>query len=129
MSVRETAAPGSRASRREDVRAKVMAYLSQQAQGRGHVVTTTKALAEAVGLPPATVAYTVRRLVADGMLSTKSLGPRGQRFVIERTEPLKVRRRGRAAKAGQYCPWCGKPVEAAWRYCVHCGQSLPRGKA
>lgn len=116
--------------RGEAIRNRILVHLSEMQKGHTHVVTTTKAMAEALRLPTTTVAYAVRKLAAAGMLSTKSLGPRGQRFVVERTTPLRVGRRGRGRVAlGQFCPWCGQPVQSAWRFCTHCGQKLPRGDA
>jgi hypothetical protein len=117
-------------TRGEAIRSRILHHLSDMQKGHTHVVTTTKAMAEALQLPTTTVAYAVRKLAAAGMLSTKSLGPRGQRFVVERTEPLRSARRGRTrAASGQYCPWCGQSVQPAWRYCTHCGQKLPQGGA
>jgi hypothetical protein len=29
------------------------------------------------------------------------------------------------ARRSQQCPVCGKPVEAGWKVCAHCGQMLP----
>ena len=116
--------------RGEAIRGRILAHLSEMQKGHTHVVTTTKAMADALHLPTTTVAYAVRKLAGAGMLSTKSLGPRGQRFVVERTSPVRVAGRGRSRGiAGQFCPWCGQPVQAAWRFCTHCGQKLPRGSA
>ena len=116
--------------RGEAIRSRILAHLSELQKGHTHVVTTTKAMADALHLPTTTVAYAVRKLAAAGMLTTKSLGPRGQRFVVERTMPVRVAGRGRTRGAvGQFCPWCGQAVQSAWRYCTHCGQKLPRGSA
>ncbi len=123
-------AASERASGRgEAIRGRILAHLSELQKGHTHVVTTTKAMADALHLPTTTVAYAVRKLSGAGMLSTKSLGPRGQRFVVERTMPVRAAGRGRSrASAGQFCPWCGQPVQSAWRFCTHCGQKLPRDR-
>lgn len=124
--------PAQRRRRGDAVRERILTHLNELQQGNTHVVTTTKAIAEKLDLPSTTVAYAVRKLVAAGMLSTKSLGPRGQRFVVERTtargRPGRRPGSGTAVKTGHFCPWCGQAVQPAWKYCTRCGQRLPRSK-
>ena len=31
-----------------------------------------------------------------------------------------------AAKGGMYCPYCGKPVQADFAFCSHCGKELKK---
>ena len=31
-----------------------------------------------------------------------------------------------AAKGGMYCPYCGKPIQADFAFCSHCGKELKK---
>ena len=125
----------------ESPRNAVLEYIREQLGNQVSVVLSTKAVAEALHLKPATVSYYVRRLDRDGLIHTQTAGRLGTTFSIpvpgtqspsskgaerirSRSESAAARPSSRA-KGTQYCPWCGAAADTEWKYCMFCGEEIP----
>lgn len=122
-----------RAAAAESARQRVRDLVQRKIEaGGGHVVLTTRSIADELHVAPATVAHHLRALQQQGYLHTRSAGRRG--LIISAGTPGRRSRRtvaltGRAApRAGTrpFCPFCGARVQRAWRFCNACGEQIAR---
>jgi len=96
----------------------VLAELQRRARAAGGGFTqTVQSLAAEWQEKPERLYYLIRSFVRGGELATVSHGPRGIEFRIGRQAPTGFR---------QFCPWCGRPAAADWRFCAGCGEPLPK---
>jgi hypothetical protein len=101
----------------------------------GTLLRTVKDLAADIGIPSQRLYYLLGIFEQNGAITTRSRGPKGLEIRLGGDGPLPpagAGRRGRARAAGgasrpggTFCPWCGHPTEAGWRFCVSCGERLP----
>ena len=83
----------------------------------GGLRTRFWSLAHALHVEEHQVRRAARWLADNGYLTLSPAGREGSSFV------LRHRRRPQLALSGRFCPWCGRPVAADWRYCMACGGS------
>jgi len=117
-------------------RERVLEELQRRVTGAGGRLThTVKALAQELQLPTDSLYYLIHSFVKNGDLVTVSHGPRGTEFRLGngrraagRAVGAVTRHRAPAGKGSGFCPWCGRAVQAEWRYCAACGETQPQGR-
>jgi hypothetical protein len=97
--------------------------------GQGAVIAPVRDLAEEIGIPPQRLYYLIQAFEQSGALWTRSHGPKGLEIrrsdgAASAPQPARPHSRGGSAR---FCPWCGHPAEPGWRFCMACGQRLPKG--
>ncbi len=111
---------------KEERQAVLDALCDRIAAAQGALVVPVRDLARDMGVPPQRLYYLIQGFERSGALWTRSRGPRG--IELHRGDgvaPLAAAgepgRRGRS----RFCPWCGHPAEAGWKFCMACGKRLP----
>jgi hypothetical protein len=124
-----------RSLNREERRAEALAKLREKIeQNGGHVVITTAALANELGVPVMTVRGWMSRWVQEGLITTKAAGRRGTIVRLGEGRPRAQATGGRVGRAGVrraggavYCVWCGTQSRyRGARFCARCGKPLPK---